>query len=187
MKKTMMAVLALFIMLPALVFAQKGYAIDKGVMIIDGSAGYFSAGGDLFESDGDGRITSLYINPHLDYFIVPHVAIGAAFNFGKWSHGDHSTTEYGVGPTAAFFLGNPNSKIYPFIRGSFFYDITSNDLDYKRTIIRFSGGAAFMVAKNVAITGGAFYTIESNKEEGADESVSGNIFGITFGIAAFVY
>ena len=184
MKKTMIAVLALFIMLPACSFAQKGYAIDKGVMIVDGSAGYVSEGGDL---RGDDRETTIFINPHLGYFIIPHVAIGASVNFEKWSKGDHSRTEYGIGPAAAYYLGDQNSKIYPFIRGAFLYKSSSNAFDYTKTEIHLSGGAAFMIAKNVAITGGVFYMIESQKNDGADDSISGNTFGVRFGIAGFVY
>ena len=182
MKKTMIAMLALLIMLPAYSFAQKGYAIDKGVIVIEGSAYFESMGGDL---RGDERATAMSISPGLGYFIMPHLMIGGFFSYYKYSHGDHSDSIFGVGPMAAYFLGNPDSKMYPFVSGSFIY--TSDDEEYTSTDIKFKGGAAFMIHKHVAITGGVFYMMESYKPDGADESTSGNTFGIEFGISTFIY
>jgi len=182
MKKIMIAMLALLIMLPAYSFAQKGYAIDKGVIVIDGMASYVSAGGDLY---GDDRVSVIALNPSLGYFIMPHLAMGVNFGFQKTSHGDDSDTKFAVGPSVAYFMGDANSTVYPFVAGTFLY--SSDDDHHKQTDIKLKGGAAFMIAKNVAITGGAFYMIQSRTPEGADDSVSGNVFGVEFGVGIFVY
>jgi len=182
MKKTMIAVLALFIMLPACSFAQKGYAIDKGVIVIDGMASYVSAGGDLY---GDDRVSVIALNPSIGYFIMPHLAMGVNFGFQKTSHGDDSDTIFAVGPSVAYFMGDANSKVYPFVAGTFLY--SSEDDHHTQTDIKLKGGAAFMIAKNVAITGNAFYKMESQKWETADESESGNTFGVEFGVGIFIF
>lgn len=52
---------------------------------------------------------------------------------------------------------------------------------------QFSGGAAFMLARNVALIGEAFYLIENLTPEEAENSVSGNTFGVRFGVAAFIF
>jgi hypothetical protein len=182
MKNAMIAVLALFILLPACLFAQKGYAIDKGVMIVDGSAGFVSAGGDMW---GDDRSTRLFLNPSLGFFVVPHLAIGATFDYMNWSDGDDSNSYFGFGPKVSYYFGDSDSKVYPFVAGSFFY-FSWSDL-YTQNDLKFEGGAAFMIAKNVAITGNAFYRIESQKWETADESESGNTFGVEFGVGIFIF
>jgi hypothetical protein len=182
MKKIMIAVLALFIMLPALAFAQKDYAIDKGVILVDGMASYTSAGGDL---RGEERATTVYLDPSIGYFIMPHLAIGVNFGFWKMSQGDYSDSIFEIGPSVAYFLGDASSKVYPFVAGTFLY--RSDDDEYTETDIKFEGGAAFMVAKNVAISGSAFYMMESRTPEDADDSVGGNTFGVEFGIGIFIY
>ena len=182
MKKIIIAVIAVLIMLPACSFAQKGYAVDQGVMLLDGSISFTSAGGDLRLDETE---TTFTINPVVGYFIIPHLAIGVGFNYTKYSWGDTDHTFLGVGPAAAYFLGDANSKMYPFVGGSFVYGSMSDE--YTQTDIKFEGGAAFMIAKNVAITGAAFYMMESYKPDGADESISGNTFGIEFGISTFIY
>jgi len=44
-----------------------------------------------------------------------------------------------------------------------------------------------MIARNVALTGNAFYMLENLKPKDADQSASGNTFGVEFGVAAFVF
>ncbi len=58
-----------------------------------------------------------------------------------------------------------------------------------RTIVDIqpSGGAAFMIAKNVAITGEVFYRVNFTEFEGESDAVDTNEFGLRFGVAAFVY
>jgi hypothetical protein len=182
MKKIIIALIAVLIMLPAYSFAQKGYAIDKGVMLLAGSISFTSEGGDL---RGDERATTFTINPAVGYFVIPHLAIGVGFNYTKYSYGDDDDTFLGIGPAAAYFLGDANSKMYPFVGASFVYGSVSDS--YTKTDIKFEVGSAYMIAKNVAITGSAFYMLESYKPEGADESTSGNTFGIEFGVSTFIY
>ena len=49
------------------------------------------------------------------------------------------------------------------------------------------GGAAFMIAKNTAITAGVYSLFESRKHEGTDDSIGGNAFGLEVGIDVFVF
>jgi hypothetical protein len=177
-------ILALSLFMPIRTFAQKAYAVDKGSMLVGGSAGFTSIGGDAIDEDGD-RVSVFVINPDLLFFVSPHVALGGAVSVVSVSFGGESNTTFGIGPTVGYYFGNENSKTYPFIKGRFIY--TNDADDFSETDFQFEGGAAFMIAKNVALTGSAFYLIQSFKPEGADESISGNTFGIQFGIEAFVF
>lgn len=182
MKKILLTFIILLFFLSTQSFAQADYAVDKGSFIIGGSASFSSFGGDI---RGDDRVSIISINPLLGYFVIPNLAIGGTFSYTSYSWDDESNSSFGLGPSVAYFIGDQNSKTYPFIGGSFIY--TSDDDDYTKTDFRFTGGAAFMIAKNVAVTGSVYYMMESLKYEGAEESISGNTFGIELGITAFVF
>ena len=64
----------------------------------------------------------------------------------------------------------------------------SGDLgDSSGSEIQIGGGAVFMVAKNVGITSMGFYSLDSEKDEGADDAVKGGQFGIRVGVSVFVW
>lgn len=182
MKKIMLSALALVLLLPARLFAQKTYAVDRGSMIVGGSVGFSSFGGDF---RGEDRLTLISINPSLLIFVAPHVALGGTINFTSLSSGGATDTFFGIGPTVMYFFGDAQSKTYPFLSGSLIYG-RDNDA-FTKIDFRFAGGAAFMIAKNVALSGSAFYVIESVRHKDAGKSTSGNTFGAELGIAAFIF
>ena len=174
--------ICIFVFLPFLVGAQS-YPIDKGSMIIGGSAGFQSMGGE--ELRGDERTTIFTIAPQFYYFVAPNISVGATLSYQSISRGDDSDSATGIGPGIFYFFGDENSKTFPFLGVNYMY--TSDKDSYTKNDINLIGGAAFMIAKNVAITGSAFYMIESYSPDGSDESFSGNTFGVQFGVDVFVF
>ncbi len=197
MRRLLFAALTIALLLPNRASAQKAYAVDAGSMIADGSAGFSSSGGDLYQRRGNGedigRRTSISISPSIAYFAAPHLALGGTISYNRTSQDETSQTFFGIGPTVAWFFGNAGSRTFPFVRASYLYGRSRFDDDFSvsQNNFKFSAGAAFMLAKNVALTSNAFYTIENLKNEstsfGSSGSTDGNIFGVEFGIAAFVF
>ncbi|MGH7450440.1 MAG: hypothetical protein ACRENG_03785 [bacterium] len=182
MKHVIRIALVFVLFLPVRSLAQKAYAIDRGSMIVGGSAGFSSFGGDFRGKD---RLTMISFNPNWLFFFAPHVAIGGTINFTSLSASGETDTFFGVGPSIMYFFGGAQSRTYPFMSGSFIYG-RDND-DFTKIDLRLAGGAAVMIAKNVAITTGAFYVIESVKYEDTKKSINGNTFGVEIGITAFVF
>ncbi len=190
MNRTLFLLFAVTLFLTGETFAQD-YAIDKGSFILGGSANFTSQGGDLYEAD-DERLTSIGLNPLLLYFVLPGFGIGGDLLINRVSQGDFSQTSLAVGPTIAYFFGNSESKVFPFVSASPLFSSTSVDVgdeDISGSGFGFSGeaGAAFMLARNVAITGGVFYLYEKIDIDEFDESLNGNTVGVALGITAFIY
>ena len=181
------------------VSAQTDYATDSGSFIVGGSVIFTSFGGDNSQE----RVTLVSVNPILQYFVAPHLAVGGAFDVRHVSGSDlanrASTTTLGLGPRFGYYFGNSGWRVCPFLAGTVFvsrfiiHELSVPQLGTldppDRTIVDVqpSGGAAFMIAKNVAITGEVFYRLNFTEFEGESDAVDANEFGLRFGVAAFVY
>ena len=179
--------------------AQTAYAIDAGSFIANGSVSFTSVGGD----DIQDRVTLVSINPVLQYFPVAHLAVGGAFGFSYASGSDQenraSSHSIGVGPRVGYYFGTANSRVYPFLAGTLFVtrailgaielpQVGTLDPPDRTTLdLQPSAGAAFMISRNVAITGEAFYRVNFIEVDGENERTDMNEFGFRFGLAAFVY
>lgn len=172
--------------------AAQDYPVDEGSYLIGGSISFTSQGGDLYAGADDERVNTFLINPNFHYFIVPNLAIGAEVLINRASQGDVSQTTFGIGPSVSYFFGGPESSIYPFVTAGPIYSRIAIDFGEESRSAsgfggRFSGGIASMLTRNVALTGEVFYLFESLKLEDAEESLSGNTFGIQFGVTAFIF
>jgi len=185
MKKTALCAI-LLVSLFGFASAQTG----AGAMWIGGTAGFASAGGDLYGADE--RSTSISLDPVLDYFVAPNIFLGPVLSFDRYSHGDHSSTEFGIGATIGYTLGSGRGgSMIPFLKGQFAFTSsnTKNSTEDKSsgTNIILGGGLLFPVAKHAGITVEVGYELDSVKPEGADESVSGNIIGVTVGVLGLLF
>jgi hypothetical protein len=163
------------------------YPIDAGSMIIGGSAGYHSMDSDTLEGD---RNTEFIINSSILYFAYPGMGLGGKVLIRHESYGDNSSTFYGFGPSAAYFLGDRESKLYPFVSASFFFGFLKYDnelVGYDIRQLYFSLGANYMLTTNIALVGEVYYMLDDYKSGASEDYIKGNEFGIQFGIAAFVY
>ena len=175
------------------VFAQS-YPIDKGSSLLGGTISFSSQGGDLFTGDGDNdRLTSVSVNPTFGYFVTPGLALGGDVQFQKDSQGDFSSTSIGIGPSIAYYFGQPATRTFPFISATVGYTYTSLSYDsgvfgsqgingYQFGV---SGGLSHMIARNVALTGALFYQNQTFTEDG--ESASGDAYGFRGGVTAFIF
>jgi hypothetical protein len=178
--------------------AQTDYAIDSGSFIV-GCSVSSRASAETMEDRG----LLVSVNPILQYFVAPHLALGGAFDVRHVSGSDlenrAATSTVGIGPRVGYYFGDSGWRVYPFLGGTVFvsrFIIHEQSVPQLGTLdppdrtivdIQPSGGAAFMIAKNVAITGEVFYRLNFTEFEGESDAVDSNEFGLRFGVAAFVY
>jgi hypothetical protein len=174
MKKIVCLIIAVLVIFSSTAFAQEAgnpaYAVDKGSLIIGGNAGFASMGG---AARNDETMTVITLNPSVLYFPIPNVAVGNAETF------------YGAGPELGYYFGDRFSKILPFVTLGYIYGKHQNE--YTESLLRFSAGRIYLVAKNVGLSGELYYLVENYDVENSGSSVSGYTFGVALGIAAFVF
>lgn len=170
------------------------YAIDKGSYLFGGTA-TFSSQGSTIEVDGFGeqdadRLTEIAYNVSFGYFVVPGLALGVDSEYLRRSQGDAAETVTSVGPSLAYFFGQPTSKVYPFLSASVGLSTISVEIDDNSGSTNglrygFAGGLSYFIARNVALTGALFYRNQSFDDDGA--SVTNDAFGFQGGVTAFVF
>jgi hypothetical protein len=171
----------LFLLFSGATLAQKLYPIDQGSIQLSGSASITSQG----YEDSDDDLTTVQLNTVAGYFIIPNLLAGANLAFVHQSLGDESSTLFGIGPKVAYYFGDVDSQIYPYLTGSFLY-FSLSDI-YSETAFFIGGGAVFMAAEHIGFTAEAGYQFENYSPDGGGDSISGHTFGISFGIAAFLF
>jgi len=180
----------LFFFFASTVFAGD-YAVDKGSALVSGTFSFANASGDLYEEDGNSA-TTISLNPSVLYFVIPNFAVGGNFLLAHTSQGDASMSALAIGPKVAYFIGGPNSKVYPYFGAGFAYVRQSvslgggDDFTISGTKISLGAGAAVMVKPHWALVFEGAYNLDNMKPEN-EESVSGNIFAVSVGIAGFIF
>lgn len=182
-----MVVLALLAGLASPALAQ-GYAIDRGAWVLDGTISITSQGGELYENSQGDRLNSVSLAPSVLYFVVPGLALGGSLNVGYASQGDFSATTIGVGPEIAYFFGAPESSVYPFVDGSVgYFSLSTEGADASGITFEFGAGVAAMLSPSVALIVQGTYNIANVSVDQANETFSGNQFGLSMGVAAFLF
>ena len=150
------------------------HAVDRGSLLIAGSAGFSSSG-----SDGsDERTTQILLQPRLQYFIVPGLALGGQFLIRRISDDDDSSTTVGVGPEMSYYFGAATTKLaYPFLSAGL--QIYEGDTD----AFGFGGSAGLliMLAEAVGLETALYYREMDYDDFGTD------VFGLSVGISAFIF
>lgn len=185
MPKFVLAASVLFSAVSAIAQAQTAgptYALDKGSLIVGGEGSFTSTG---FDGD-DNRSVALLVNPAVQYFVRPKLALGGELNLARFSAGDQSVKLFGVGPRITYFFGGPDSRLHPLVSGSVSWVRSSygDDRSDSQAGYRAAAGALYRLTRSVGITGEVF---SQGEIEDSDEDLGLNTFGLQFGIAAFVF
>ena len=155
------------------------YAIDRGSLIIGGSASLTSSSTPSSAFLESSRRVNLTIQPSAQYFVTPNVAVGGSALFLASGLGDadrDSDVAFGVGPTFSYYFGGEESTVFPYLSTSAL--VVGGDRELYRG--EASAGVAWMVSRNVALTGEGF--LEADLED-----TSNNIFGLRFGVRVFLW
>ena len=176
---------------------------DQGVYVLDGSASFRSQGGDLYGADDD-RQTTVSFQPAGLYLIAPNVAVGGELRISRSSQDAGNTTTLGLGPSATYYLGEPEAPVLPFVganllllRSTSSTDLGTIDIggpvDLGTAEVTLTGlafdiqaGFTYMLARNVGVTTAAFFLYERLGSDDA-EAQTGNTVGVQVGITAFIF
>jgi len=168
------------------------YATDKGSNMFAITAGFVSAGGDLYEDDQGNSSTTLLIMPGMARFISTNFGLGGDLLILNSKQGDTGLSTLGLGPKMMNFFGGPGSKTYPYFTVALYY--VRNTIDYGKydfttsgIRFKFGGGASIMVADHLGLLMEASYNLDSLKPEGGKKSESGNMLIVSVGLAGFTF
>jgi hypothetical protein len=184
-----MPVLTAFLLATASMPANaQSFAVDRGSVLVGGSAGFTSSATEVNGQGGGDRLTSFSLTPELLFFLAPGLAIGGELTFARTSQGDDSFTAYGIGPAATYFFGATEERPwYPYAGASvqLLWESSGADDDPTSRAYRAAVGGLFMLSSAVGLNAELFYRL-STRENDAFE-VDTDTFGLAFGISAFVF
>jgi hypothetical protein len=160
---------------------------DRGSCIIGGSLSYSV----FFYHDRN--ISDFYFETEFQYFVVRGFAVGVDLYFDRWKVGSNGTTQYGIGPSLAYYLSLKDPNGYPFVRAAAIYhhdkesryvgENSRNDFKFRGSI-----GYTYLISRNIGLVGSLDYTYERDVFLGYDLlSEWRDVFGLSIGLKAFIY
>ncbi len=166
--------------------AQARHAIDKGSVLVGGSAQISRTTSESGTSEATS--TSVFVNPRALLFVAPRVAVGGDVSIGRISAGDVSSSSVGVGPAFRYYLRAAGATSLPYLgaaarisRASFEGPGSADGSETSRDVEGVLG-IDWMISRQVGIAGEAFVAYFSR---GSGPSRSATTFGVRFGIDAF--
>ena len=168
----------------------QSYAVDRGSVLIDGQASFTSTG--TGEEDED-RVTQLSINPALQYFILPGLALGGEITIARSWEDDYSAWTYGIGPAVTYYFGDGERPWYPYLGATAQFLRAGQEVDNVPeipdvTVWAYKGaaGALFLISRSVGVNAELFYQV-TRRESDSDFDFEQNVYGLAVGISAFVF
>jgi hypothetical protein len=157
-------------------------ALDRGSLLLGGQA-HFESTGESGDDEFDFRVSRLSINPALQYFVAPGLAVGGELIVERIALGELASTTIGIGPRLGYYFGGAGAAVHPFIAtsGTFYYSPTDESTAIG---VRPSLGLLVMLARSVGITGEGFFRYDAALSEGEGST---NTFGFAAGLAAFLF
>ncbi|UCE24782.1 MAG: hypothetical protein JSU74_01660 [Candidatus Zixiibacteriota bacterium] len=176
--------IALFSLLTTVASAAEN-PLDKGSVILEGSAFFTSQSGDAYIDS-----KTIIVNPGFSYFVSPGTFVGGLIQYGWYEVGSSSVTEYSLGPVLGYYFNTnkerpePKGAAYPFVMAFAAY----GGFDSELTLIQFGGqaGVTLMASNAVGVTFEARLSHDIWDSDEAD-SRSGLTFQIGFGLTSFIY
>jgi hypothetical protein len=157
--------------------------IDKGSLVLGGTASYSSYGGDGYKVGDDG-VSMILLAPSFGYFVSPGLEIGGQVVFTSVSVGGESASSTLFGPQVGYYFKSSKTEVkgsvYPYVK-AFFHSTSYSGGGDAMTSIGGRGGIDYMLSNAVALDAGASF--QSDSQGG----VSGTVLSIGIGITAFIY
>lgn len=152
--------------------------IDKGSLVLGGSASYSSFGGDYPD------MSTVLLAPSFGYFASPGLEIGGQVVFTSVSIGGESTSSTMFGPQLGYYFKSARTEVkgsvYPYLKAFFLLTSFSGGGE-NMTSIGGKGGIDYMLSTAVALDAGASF--QSDSQGGG----RGTMMTIGLGITAFIY
>lgn len=169
----------------------QNHPLDRGSYLFGGTLGFVSLGGDLYATPTEDRQTSIAFQPKAEFFLFPRVTLGLFAAFDRFSYDDDAQVRvFTVGPKAAYYFGDPAGRLFPFVSlGAGYSSATlefpdGSEDDGPGFAALLSGGAAYLVSGQVALTGELFSQLARYGGETFDGA---NKLGVRLGVAYFLF
>ncbi len=183
--------------LPGAVHAQQ-YAVDKGSILLGGSASYTSSRTRVGAAEQQDRINNLALSPRAQLFVAPGLGVGAEVDFSRSSTAGQSATAIGGGPIVGYYFGRGPRLWHPFLEasGAALHRSRNNGLlgDEGNTEWQWRGtaGLLFLLSHGVGVNTGVFYQGTHTRQaqftpQRTEVNVDSNTYGLAIGISAFVF
>ena len=176
----------------SLAHAQPTWGLDKGSILIGGSASYYEAGGEV-QSFSTAKSWDLF--PSAYYCVSPNFAVGGALLLSSETRsGFESSTLAGVGPGLMAFFADSTSAVYPFVGLNLFYAFLSREnMNSSSGTLRsmhgyaleLSLGGTYMLNRSWGITGMLYYQGQQLSENG--DWKGGKRYGYRIGVTGFIF
>jgi len=163
--------------------------MDRGVWTVGGSASFTHSAFGI-----DNSATSISLFPSVGYFFLPGFLVAATLRYAHSSGSDYTSTStgFGAGPRLAYYFGSGSVKLHPYLAAAAFIGSERQEFMGLTTSAgvsswRGAGGIAFLLARNVAVTGEAFYEQAHHGVPDGVPSQTTDSFGLSFGLSLFLY
>lgn len=163
-------------------------ATEPGSMMVGGTASLTRQEADDFSA------TTISLQPEVLFFVKSRLAIGGSLGLSRSSSGDATTTGWSLGPAAKYFFATSSSSTLPFLGASVHVDGVTTDVGTGEA--KFNGwgfepvaGITWLLASHVGLTGEAFFNRRfiSTEFTGSTSESASSVYGVRFGITAFVF
>jgi hypothetical protein len=173
-------------------FAQE-YALDKRSYLLGGALSFSSTGTDTDSDEFEnlGRLNESSLTLTFGYFVAPGFSLGLNLQADAAQQEEVTLSTGAIGPRGAYYFGGPTSVTVPFLGATVGLSSLTLEIDdvgsetANGLFLGVEGGVSHFLARNVAITGTAFYQRKSFS--GDYESLSDNAFGFRGGVTAFIF
>jgi len=197
------ALLGALILPPTLVAAQHA-AVDRGTLLLGGSAGVSGR----HEDGSDQDRFSISVAPSVGIFLARGLAVGGFTSFGYSKFDGTTLHTWGVGPALTYYFPLLRGFAYPFleVQTSFTWNSSHSTAVYPVDVVvvadrsgtavqvRPSAGLLFMVVSHVGIRGELYlsrsWTTSETEVTGmpaTSTELNTTTYGLAFGVTAFVF
>ena len=172
-------------------------AAAAGSLEIGGSIAFERRDGEFYEDAEANAETRIEIMPRVAYFVARGLSLGIVFEYAKqgFDAGDDET-QFGIGPSVAYYLGSGERAILPFAHAAILYQKYTSIGDITGRSLHLEGGIVAMVGAKLGVKLAVFYKNDSFDveiipddpfEDIRKESVSGGRLGFTAGLTGFLF
>jgi len=174
----------------ASIVAQNG-ATDRGSILVAGSGSitWWKA------STSDNRRFTADLNPRIGFFIIDGPAVNANLQYVRQSVESGTSSRWGVGPGLTYYFCSPERRVHPFLTARSLFSWSHSTWDSNRAVGKnhdlywLAGGCVIvMLVRYVGLSTEVFYQW-SEHDYAPDRSppISEQLYGVRFGVAAFLF
>ena len=142
--------------------------------------------------------SSVSLSPQCLYFLAPRLALGGTVNLGYARTASSYSAVYGIGPAIQYYLAGPTAKTLPFVGASWTPVFDREHVDATSFAPAFDGralnsryeataGVTQLLVDHVGLSATGYLARVTDSYGASQPGAGWTVFGIRFGITAFLY